>query len=91
MFELKPDFDEADGVIGETEESQNSNSTEAEIQFLRADVEEVRTEEARTKEVLTKGAPVEEAPTIEVANIVTSVEEILAKGALSEEIVTWST
>ena len=63
---------------------------------MRADAEEVRTKEARTeeiwsKEVLAKDAPIEEAPTIDIANIVTSVEEILAKGASSEEIITWST
>ena len=51
MSELKPDFDEANRVIDEAKESQSSSSTEAEIQFVRVDVEEVQTEEAQTKEV----------------------------------------
>ena len=63
---------------------------------MRANAEEVQTEEARIEEVQAEevpaeDAPIEEAPAIDIANVVTSVEEIPTNGASSEEIITWST
>ena len=85
MSKLKPEFGEADG-----EESQNSSSTEADIQFVRSDVEEVQTEdrveETPAREVPADGASVE----VSALNMVASAEEIPTKGVSFEELLTWS-
>ena len=102
MSGLKPDFHEADGVIGEAEEFLTSSSTEVEIWFVRADTEEVqikgRTKEVQAEKVLAKEVQAEKVSAKDVlieevstVNAMTSVEDIPAKGASSEEILTWST
>ena len=101
MSELKLDFDEVDGVIGKAKEFLTSSSTEVEIWFVRDDTEEVqiegRTKEVQAEKVLAKEVQAEKVSDKDVlieevsaVNAMTSVEEIPAKGASSEEILTWS-
>ena len=77
--------DEDDG-----EKSQNSDSTEADVQFVRPDAGEVpiedRIEETPVREVPTEGASVD----VPALNVVDLAEEIPIKEVSSEELLAWS-
>ena len=66
MSEFKPDFDEADVIIGKTEATQSSSSVEVEVPFEEADVENVGIEQASVKDILTEEVSSKTAQSISV-------------------------